>query len=122
MGTASTHEEKASESIRIRILGRENAWSDRTTRRDGVQVIEVKNGERVTWENTQNQVCTITFTRGGCAFGHQHEKCHFSIKPNGTRSEDIVSAKVGQEFDFTSDFETRTENDHRGTPRIIVSG
>jgi hypothetical protein len=123
MGTASTQEEKVGESIWIRILGRENAWSNRTTRRrDGVQVIEVKTGEQVTWENTQDQVCTITFIRGGCAFGHDHEKCHFTIEPKGTRSEDVVRAKVGREFEFSAQFGSSTPGDISGTPKIIVSG
>ena len=123
MGTASTQQEKASESVRIRILGREHAWSNRALRRDLVEVIEVKNGERITWENTQDQECTITFIRGGCAFGHNHDKCHFSIKPKGSRSEDVVNAKIGQEFEFSSQFDQATEDDDsRGTPKIIVNG
>jgi hypothetical protein len=122
MGTANATQEKASEFVLIRILGKEHAWSDHTTRRQGVHVIEVTQGERIVWENTQNQVCTVTFTRGGCPFGHKHAKCLFTIEPVGTREEDIVRAEVGREFEFSAQFDKDTDDDQLGTPKIIVKG
>jgi hypothetical protein len=121
MGTAKAPQEKASESVKIKILGKEHAWSDRLIRRQGVQVIGVRRGEKIVWENTQNQVCTITFTRGGCAFGHSHAKCFFTIEPKKTREEDIVRAEVGREFEFSAQFEKDTDDDLLGTPVIIVT-
>ncbi len=122
MGTANEPQDKAGASVKIRILGKEHASSDRTARRQGVQVIEIRRGEKIVWENTQNQVCRITFTRGGCAFGHSHERCLFIINPKGTREEDIVCAEIGREFEFSAQFDEDTDDDHRGTPRIIVTG
>jgi hypothetical protein len=122
MGTINEPGEKAGAPVLIRLEGKEHASSPSAVRRDGVQVIEVKRGEKIVWENAQDQICRIVFTSGGCAFGHGHGECHFNIGPKGARNEDIVSVEAGRDFVFSVQFDKDTNDDQLGTPKIIVTG